>query len=147
MKPKKQVVSAVPKRRGSLRVVWLVGSLSLIAVAGAVLALGGEALRERTTRWVTSSQYGSVDTAKHRVDTNERVQPGLPRAVRSGRVETDPVAALSEHQRAFIQPTLDALDSRLTSPSSGQAQAAMVAYRQRLIEQASGISNPTKDGE
>lgn len=126
----------------------VLGSLSLIAAASAVfLTTGGEALWSRATGRAASSRDNPAEQVVHRSDSNQRGQRALRSVGRHARSKRDPVAGLSEQQRAFVQPTLDALDARLTSPSSHRARAAMVAYRQRLIERASGISSPMKDGE
>lgn len=100
----------------------------------------------REVGWLAGSSDRPLNKSASRADSNQRGPRALPRAGTEAQVERDPALELSDHQRAFIQPTLDALDSRLTSHKGRQAQAAIVAYRQKLVERAHGIDTLVQDG-
>ena len=76
------------------------------------------------------------------VGTSPRPHAPATKASTSSDIATD----LSEHQRAFVQPTLDALDSRLASTRSREARLAIAGYKRRLIDRAKGIETPEQNG-
>ena len=140
------------KSRGSGRVLpFAVGGLALIAVGVVFAPRAIETLQTPAS----TSEKGVPDSAAARKSAMGTRQPNArpawhATARSSAARDASPqieVKQLSEHQRAFIHPTLDLLYARLASVTNEEVREAIRVHQHRLIERARGIATPESEGK